>query len=82
MLTEYISAAMGKAKYETLDDGSFYGEIPGFRGVWSDARTLRKCREELREVLEEWIVLSLQLGSRIPRLPGVRPFPKKMRIAG
>src|SRR5438309_12030802 len=29
MLTEYLQAAMRRAKYEILaDDGSFYGEIP------------------------------------------------------
>jgi hypothetical protein len=28
MLTEYIQAAMGKARYEILDDGTYYGEIP------------------------------------------------------
>jgi hypothetical protein len=30
MLTEYIEAAMRKAKYEILsDDNTFYGHIPG-----------------------------------------------------
>ena len=38
MLTQYIQAAMRQAKYEILsDDGSFYGEIPGFQGVWANA---------------------------------------------
>ena len=40
MLTRYIEAAMAKAKYEILDDGTYFGEIPGFRGVWSNARSL------------------------------------------
>ena len=36
MIREYISAAMAKAEYEILcDDGSFYGEIPGFQGVYT-----------------------------------------------
>lgn len=35
MLTDYIQAAMHKAHYEILeDDRSYYGEIPGFQGVW------------------------------------------------
>lgn len=56
MLTEYIRAAMQKAKYEILpDDKSFYGEIPGFKGVWTNTDTLEACREELKEVFEEWI---------------------------
>ena len=58
MLTDYIRAAMRKAKYEILeDDGTFYGEIPDFQGVYANAPTLEACREELKEVLEGWILL-------------------------
>jgi predicted RNase H-like HicB family nuclease len=58
MLTKYIQAALHKAKYKILsDDDTFYGEIPGFQGVWANADTLEACREELAEVLEEWILL-------------------------
>jgi hypothetical protein len=36
MLSRYISSAIKKARYEILkDNGSFYGEIPGFKGVYS-----------------------------------------------
>ncbi len=45
MLTEYVSAAMHKATYEILPDGTFYGEIPGFQGVYSNAATLEAYRE-------------------------------------
>ncbi len=41
MLTSYIRAAMRQARYEILpDDGTFYGEIPGFDGVYANANTL------------------------------------------
>ena len=54
MLTNYIRAAMHRARYEILlDDGTFYGEIPGFEGIYANADTLEACREELEEVLEE-----------------------------
>jgi uncharacterized protein UPF0150 len=33
MLTSYIHEAMRLAKYEILEDGTYYGEIPGFQGV-------------------------------------------------
>ncbi|HKP11684.1 MAG TPA: type II toxin-antitoxin system HicB family antitoxin, partial [Blastocatellia bacterium] len=57
MLTQYIKAAMRQAKYELLaDDGTFYGEIPGCEGVYANAETLENCRDELEEVLEEWIL--------------------------
>ena len=72
MLTEYIRAAMRRARYETLkDDGTFYGEIPDFEGVWANAATLEDCREELEEVLEGWIVLSLSKGLPLPNVDGL-----------
>src|SRR5262245_1854078 len=41
MLTEYIQAAMRRATYEILpEDKTYYGEIPGFQGVWANADTL------------------------------------------
>jgi predicted RNase H-like HicB family nuclease len=66
MLTEYIHAAVRKAKYEILSDGTFYGEIPGFQGVYSNEDTLEECRDELQEVLEGWIILGLELGHPLP----------------
>jgi len=69
MLTEYIRAAMRKAKYEILpDDGTYYGEIPGFEGVWANSDTLEDCREELEEVLEEWLFLSVSKNLPIPKV--------------
>ncbi len=44
MLNQYIQTALRQAKYEILiDDKSFYGEIPGFQGVWANAATLEDC---------------------------------------
>ena len=41
MITNYIKVAMRRAKYDILPiDGTFYGEIPGFKGVCSNAVTL------------------------------------------
>ena len=66
MLTEYIRAAMHRATYEILSDGTFYVEIPGFQGVYANAETLEACREQLQEVLEGWIVLGLRMGHSLP----------------
>ncbi len=72
MLTEYIRAAMRLARYEILEDnGSFYGEIPGFDGVWANAEALEDCRNELEEVLEGWIVLSLSKNLPLPTVGGI-----------
>ena len=60
MLTAYISAAMDRARYKIIDDRTYFGEIPSLRGVWANAKTLEGCREELQEVLEDWLVLKLR----------------------
>lgn len=67
MLVEYIKGAMDKAVYKILeDDLTFYGEIPGFQGVWANATTLEACRDELQERLEEWLIIGIRLGHQIP----------------
>ena len=71
MLSKYIAAAMKRAKYELLSDGTFYAEIPGFQGVYANGKSLEKCREELQEVLEDWIVLGLRLGHALPVVSGI-----------
>ena len=72
MLTAYINAAMGKARYEVLpDQEGYFGTIDGLQGVWANADTLEACREELREVLEEWIVLGLKMGHVLPVMNGI-----------
>lgn len=72
MLTAYINAAMQKAHYEILPDNEGYlGKIEGLQGVWANACTLEGCREELREVLEEWILLGIKMGHTIPVIDGI-----------
>ena len=71
MLTEYIRVAMRRARYEILSDGTFYGEIPGFQGVYANADTLEACREQLQEVLEGWIILGLRMGHTLPVVDGI-----------
>ena len=72
MLTAYIHAALRKAHYEILPDGEgYFGTIEALQGVWAQAETLEVCREELREVLEEWIVLGLKMGHPFPAIDGM-----------
>jgi predicted RNase H-like HicB family nuclease len=69
MITEYIQEALNRAKYEMIeDDEPFYGEIPDLPGVWATGKTLEKCREQLKEVVEGWILLSVRKGMPIPPL--------------
>lgn len=72
MLMDYIKASMRRAKYEILpDDGTYYGEIPGFDGVYTNADTLEVCREELEEVLEEWILFRVSRNLPLPVVDGI-----------
>ena len=72
MLTKYIQSALRQAKYEILDDdGSFYGEIPACNGVYANATTLEECREQLEEVLEEWILVSVYKNLALPVIDGI-----------
>jgi predicted RNase H-like HicB family nuclease len=72
MLTAYIAAALRKAHYELLSDGEGYvGTIEGLPGVWAQGDTLEGCRDELQEVLEEWIVLGLKMGHPLPSIDGI-----------
>lgn len=71
MLTKYLQAALRHATYEILpDDGSYYGEIPGFDGVYADAATLEACRDELEEVLEEWVLFRVSEHLPLPAVDG------------
>ena len=79
MLTQYLRAALHRAKYEILtDDGSFYGEIPGFDGVYANAATLESCREELEEVLEEWILFRVSKNLPVPLAGGIELVVKEV----
>ncbi len=66
MISQYIEKQLKKAKYKILDDGVYFGEIIGLNGVWASAKTLEDCRDELREVLENWILLKVRDGEHVP----------------
>jgi len=67
MLTEYIEAALSKAKYEMIEDEEpYYGEVPELEGVWATVKTLEQCRNNLVEVIDGWILVRLRKGLPIP----------------
>ena len=78
MILEYLKAAMKKAQYEILEDQTFYGEIPGFEGVYANESTLENCRDELESVLEDWILFSLTQRLPLPVVDGVKLEVKKV----
>lgn len=71
ILSEYVNQAMAQAVYDKLEDGTFAGRIPPCKGVVAFGATLRSCEEELRSVLEDWILLGLKLGHPLPVIAGI-----------
>ena len=68
MLSEYIDKQLKKARYKLLEDGTYFGEIPGLKGVCANEKKLEKCREQLQSALEDWIAFTLHVGQDIPEL--------------
>ena len=67
MLTEYIEAALSKAKYEIIEDEEpYYGEVPELEGVWASGKTLEECRKNLAGVIDGWIIVKLRKGLPLP----------------
>ncbi len=72
MLTRYLQSALKRARYELLEDEPhFYGEIPDCVGVFATSETLESCREDLAEVLEEWVLFRVSRNLALPVLDGI-----------
>lgn len=62
ILSDYLARALAQAEYDKLEDGTFFGRIPSCKGVVAFAAHLRECEDELRSVLEDWVLVGLKLG--------------------
>lgn len=71
MLTQYIQQAMRHARYELMENGRFFARISECKGLWAEGATLEECREELQSTLEDWLLLGLQLGHKLPVIDGL-----------
>jgi predicted RNase H-like HicB family nuclease len=87
MLLEYIDKAMSKAEYEKLEDGTYSGNIPQCPGVIGFGGTLYQCQEELRSVLEGWLIVKIRHGDKLPVIGGINlnkkmPTPAEATVHG
>jgi predicted RNase H-like HicB family nuclease len=71
ILSDYLDRALSQAEYDKLEDSTFFGRIPSCKGVVAFAHTLRECEDELRSVLEDWVLLGLKLGHELPILNSI-----------
>lgn len=82
MFSAYVDKAMHRAIYESVEDGTFFGSIPGFQGLWANGPTIEDCREELKTTLEDWLILGLWMNDdEIPRLGKLDIVPRKLITA-
>ena len=68
MIRQYVEEALRNARYDKLEDGTFYGEVQRLRGVVATGETLEECRNQLAEVIEEWVVVRVARGLAVPPL--------------
>jgi len=71
ILSDFINKALEKAIYEKLEDGSYAGRIPDCLGVLAFGKTLRECEAELHSTLEDWILIGLKQGHKLPVINGI-----------
>jgi len=81
MIIEYCQKAIENAEYKKLEDGTWFVDIPGFKGVWANGKRVEECRKELISVLEEWIILKLRDKDPIPEVDGLRVEIKELAVA-
>ena len=71
MFAEYVAAALERAKYKTLEDGTYAATVEGLRGVIAIGDTIEECRNDLIGVIDGWIALRLRMGRTIPPIGGL-----------
>ncbi len=72
MITAYLDKALRRARYQQVDGGLFCATVPGLLGVIATGPTLEACRDQLSEVIEEWVLVSVSRGLRVPPLGSTR----------
>ena len=77
MITTYLEKALRRARYRLVDGGVFCATVPGLRGVIATGPTLETCRDQLAEVVEEWVLVRVARGLRVPPLGGTKVEVKK-----
>jgi len=77
MITDFIDSKLKNASYKILGDSTYFGEIQGVKGVWANVDSLEDCRRELKEVLEDWLVVKIRAGEKVAGFSSA--FNKKRR---
>ncbi len=54
-LADFVSAAMSKAVYKEMPDGTFEASVPQLSGAIGRGKTREECETELLKYVEHWI---------------------------
>jgi len=60
VIDDYVSNALKSATVEQLEDGTYYTEVAELQGVWADSDSEQNAREELADVIREWLELKIE----------------------
>jgi predicted RNase H-like HicB family nuclease len=77
MLTQYIESAMSHIAIEHNEEGDqypeqrFIGTIVPCPGVIGIGATVKECRANTQDVLEEWILVRVKSGYALPVIDGI-----------
>ena len=72
MLVQYIRAALRHARYEIFGRRRFIlRRDSGMHSVYANATTLEDCREQLAEVIEEWVFFRVHQHLPLPVIDGI-----------
>ena len=71
MIQKYIAKALARARFAKLEDGSVCATVPGLKGVLAIGDDRRACKEQLAEIVEEWVLVRVSQGLSVPKLDGI-----------
>ena len=71
MIRQYVEEALRRARYDKLEDGTYYAEVLRLRGVLAIGETLEECRDQLAEVVEEWVLVRVAKRLSVPPLGSI-----------
>jgi predicted RNase H-like HicB family nuclease len=72
MIRQYVGEALHRASYSVLESNVYCATVAGLPGVIATGATLETCRDQLAEIVEEWLLLRVSRGLSIPRLGTAR----------
>lgn len=70
MFAEYLNAAMRHARYEQIEDGTYFGAIDELPGSWANAPTLEECQRAMAAEAEDWILFAIARHQDLPVIDG------------